>query len=96
MRKWLLCWLLVGLTIFMAACEEAPAGNQSGEAQGAEIMSAPTRTVKPIVSFTPRFTATPIPSATFTSAYRYNRTADCHADAYALSNSHRRGRHSLD
>ena len=66
MRKWLLCWLLVGLTIFMAACEEAPAGNQSGEAQGAEIMSAPTRTVKPIVSFTPRFTATPIPSATFT------------------------------
>ncbi len=67
MRKWLLvCGLLVVLTIFMAGCDEVPADDSSGESPDAEVMSVPTRTVKPIVSFTPRFTATPIPSMTLT------------------------------
>jgi uncharacterized protein YraI len=48
-------WLLIGIVLLLAACDEVPASSPSS-----------TRTVKPIVSFTPRFTATPIPSVTYT------------------------------
>lgn len=77
MRKYSL-WsilLLIGL-IWLTACEDV-ADNPSStpSADGAAVMAVPqndlglgipTRTIKPIVSYTPRFTATPIPSATFT------------------------------
>lgn len=60
-RSWWAVFLL--LWVVLAACEtvdtETPAVSQGGAALG-----QPTRTVKPIVSFTPRFTATPIPSQT--------------------------------
>ncbi len=60
-------WLLIVLLIFLAACDEveSPRASPSG-AQNDAILSLPTRTLGPIVSFTPRFTATPIPSATLT------------------------------
>lgn len=57
--------LIVGL--LLAACDEVePEAESSDTGDDARVASVPTRTVKPIVSFTPRFTATPIPSATFT------------------------------
>jgi uncharacterized protein YgiM (DUF1202 family) len=60
-------WLLIVLLVFLAACDqvETPSASPSG-AQNDAILSLPTRTLGPIVSFTPRFTATPIPSATLT------------------------------
>jgi uncharacterized protein YraI len=60
-------WLLIVLLIFLAACDQVE--TQTPSPSGAEndaILSLPTRTLGPIVSFTPRFTATPIPSATLT------------------------------
>lgn len=60
------CWvLLVCIVLFSAACEQT---NQSASesTQSAALPGLPTRTVKPIVSYTPRFTATPIPSVTLT------------------------------
>jgi hypothetical protein len=65
MRKGL--WLLIGLVLFLAACDQVETGTPSPSgAQNDTILSLPTRTLGPIVSFTPRFTATPIPSATLT------------------------------
>lgn len=65
MRKHL--WLLIGIVLLLAACDEVEpeTPSPSGPDNGA-ILSLPTRTLGPIVSFTPRFTATPIPSATLT------------------------------
>lgn len=60
-------WILLCLMLLLAGCDEVtpqtPAPS-TGEEQ-AELR-VPTRTLGPIVSFTPRFTATPIPSLTFT------------------------------
>jgi uncharacterized protein YraI len=60
-------WILAGVALLLAACDEVKTGSptQSG-ADNEPILGLPTRTLGPIVSFTPRFTATPIPSITFT------------------------------
>jgi uncharacterized protein YraI len=59
--------LLVCLVLVMAACDEVPAKTPSpATSQEESVLRLPTRTLVPIVSFTPRFTATPIPSATYT------------------------------
>ncbi|RPI98337.1 MAG: SH3 domain-containing protein [Chloroflexi bacterium] len=60
-------WLIVVLLLLLTACDEVQTGtpSPSGADDGA-ILSLPTRTLGPIVSFTPRFTATPIPSITMT------------------------------
>lgn len=61
-------WLVIlCLLALLAACDEVPAETPTSDIpQDGAVLSLPTRTVKPIVSFTPRFTATPIPSATLT------------------------------
>jgi len=63
-------WLLIGLLIVLitlASCDEVQTGTPSPSgADDSAVLSLPTRTLGPIVSFTPRFTATPIPSATLT------------------------------
>lgn len=64
--RWSL-WLLIGSILLLAACDEV--SNEAPSPAGSEndaVLSVPTRTLGPIVSFTPRFTATPIPSITFT------------------------------
>jgi len=56
-------WLALVIAIVLSGCDNTgptPAGNDNA------VLAVPTRTLGPIVSFTPRFTATPIPSATFT------------------------------
>lgn len=56
-------WLVLAVAIALSGCdntEPTPAGGDHA------VLAVPTRTLGPIVSFTPRFTATPIPSATFT------------------------------
>ncbi|MBN2304006.1 MAG: SH3 domain-containing protein [Anaerolineae bacterium] len=58
--------LLVGLLLLLAACDEVPTESSPAPSQSESVVNVPTRTVKPIVSFTPRFTATPIPSITLT------------------------------
>lgn len=61
---WGLIWLLIPL---LAACDEVATETPSPSAPDNQaVVSQPTRTLGPIVSFTPRFTATPIPSATYT------------------------------
>ncbi|MBI5958965.1 MAG: SH3 domain-containing protein [Chloroflexi bacterium] len=66
----LLCrslWLvLLGLVPLLAACDEVTETPTPAADQGQVALSVPTRTLGPIVSFTPRFTATPIPSLTLT------------------------------
>jgi hypothetical protein len=60
-------WLLIGFMLLIAACDEVETTTPSPSgAQNDAILSQPTRTLGPIVSFTPRFTATPIPSITLT------------------------------
>lgn len=64
---WSLVLLLAVLIPALAACDEMAEQTPSGgNAQSQENAGVPTRTLGPIVSFTPRFTATAIPSATFT------------------------------
>jgi uncharacterized protein YraI len=59
--------LLVCLVLVTAACDEVPTKTPSPSTSEEEsVLRLPTRTLGPIVSFTPRFTATPIPSATYT------------------------------
>ncbi len=61
-------WLLVCLLIpVLAGCDEIePETPMPTVPDNQAVLSPPTRTLGPIVSFTPRFTATPIPSATYT------------------------------
>lgn len=66
MKRWAMALLALVFGIALAACEEAAPESAAPTLQGGEAGSLPTRTVKPIVSFTPRFTATPLPSLTFT------------------------------
>ena len=67
MPKWSgIFWLLIVLLLGLVACDEVPSDAPATSPQSEAILRPPTRTVKPIVSFTPRFTATPFPSATHT------------------------------
>lgn len=63
-RKWWRFILLVGLIPLVTACEAGETQTPSPQSPDEVAVSQPTRTVKPIVSFTPRFTATPLPSST--------------------------------
>lgn len=65
--RWII-WGLIGLLLpVLAACDQVENGTPSPVAPDDQaVLSPPTRTLGPIVSFTPRFTATPIPSATYT------------------------------
>ncbi len=63
-RKWWRLILLACLIPLVAACEAGETQTPSPQSPGEVALSQPTRTVKPIVSFTPRFTATPLPSNT--------------------------------
>jgi len=65
-KRWTMALLALILIIVAAACEEKAPESAAPALQGGAAGSLPTRTVKPIVSFTPRFTATPLPSLTFT------------------------------
>jgi uncharacterized protein YraI len=59
-------WLIIlALIPLLAACDDVTVTPTPSANQG-PVAAVPTRTLGPIVSFTPRFTATPIPSATFT------------------------------
>ena len=58
-----------GRCVARGGLQEAGPDSTAPTVEGGEVASLPTRTVKPIVSFTPRFTATPLPSATFTRLY---------------------------
>lgn len=61
---WGMIWLLI---LALAACDEVEPETPSPNAPNDQaVLGQPTRTLGPIVSFTPRFTATPIPSATYT------------------------------
>lgn len=66
--RWTITVLLICIIPLLAACEEVVDSPTPSDADGAAVSSLPTRTVKPIVSFTPRFTATPLPSATPTAS----------------------------
>ena len=65
-KRWMLVLLGLLLAATAAACEEADPESAMPTEENGQVASLPTRTVKPIVSFTPRFTATPLPSLTFT------------------------------
>lgn len=56
--------LILAVILLLTACEETPTETPPSAAQTGLLGGQPTRTVKPIVSFTPRFTATSIPSET--------------------------------
>ncbi len=58
--------VLATMMIALAACDTVETNTPTANTADAAVLSVPTRTLGPIVSFTPRFTATPIPSATFT------------------------------
>lgn len=64
--RWMIVVLALSVAFAAAACEGADSDSAAPTQQNGEVVSLPTRTVKPIVSFTPRFTATPLPSMTFT------------------------------
>ena len=69
MRKvtaWGFWFVIIVLMVLLAACDEVDPQPTAPAADNQAVLSPPTRTLGPIVSFTPRFTATPIPSATFT------------------------------
>lgn len=57
--------------LFLAACDEVATETPSPNPENDDgaVLTVPTRTLGPIVSFTPRFTATPIPSITFTPSH---------------------------
>ncbi|WP_119072445.1 SH3 domain-containing protein [Aggregatilinea lenta] len=63
-RPWWTLLLLICLIVLVTACESDETQTPSPQAQSDAALNQPTRTVKPIVSFTPRFTATPLPSTT--------------------------------
>jgi uncharacterized protein YgiM (DUF1202 family) len=71
--RWGFC-LIAGLILSLTACEVIGETPSPAAPQNEEVLGLPTRTVKPIVSFTPRFTATPIPSITFTPSNTPNPT----------------------
>ncbi|MCD4686613.1 MAG: SH3 domain-containing protein, partial [Anaerolineae bacterium] len=59
--------LLGVLLLILTACDPVDEGTPAPIAtEGQVVLNLPTRTLPPIVSETPRFTATPIPSLTFT------------------------------
>ncbi len=60
---WVACLALI---VLLTSCDEGLANEPSPVSTEQVALQIPTRTLGPIVSFTPRFTATPIPSATFT------------------------------
>lgn len=64
--RWMIVLLALIVAFAAAACEGTNPDSAAPTEQNGEVVSLPTRTVKPIVSFTPRFTATPLPSMTFT------------------------------
>ncbi|NLX08683.1 MAG: SH3 domain-containing protein [Chloroflexi bacterium] len=66
MHKRLRWFLLLAVCIIpvLSACEEISTATPSSIPPENAVAGQPTRTVKPIVSFTPRFTATPEPSIT--------------------------------
>ncbi len=64
--KWFWPITLAALAIALAACDTVETGTPTAATEGDAVLTVPTRTLGPIVSFTPRFTATPIPSATYT------------------------------
>ena len=58
-------WFLICVVMLISACDQIPSPSVAPTAsQEAVVLGLPTRTLSPIVSFTPRFTATPIPSIT--------------------------------
>lgn len=59
-------WLLL---LSLTACDQVVTETPSPHSQNDAVLSVPTRTLGPIVSFTPRFTATPVPSITFTPSH---------------------------
>ncbi len=63
--RWL-AGLLIGLLPLLAAgCDQIlPPETSPSSTEAVEVEQVPTRTLGPIVSYTPRFTATPIPSIT--------------------------------
>lgn len=63
---WSIWLLILVLAAMLAACDEIDTAPTAQAPDDQAVLSLPTRTLGPIVSFTPRFTATPIPSATFT------------------------------
>jgi|AMZC01.1.fsa_nt_AMZC01002868.1_3 uncharacterized protein YraI len=62
---WTLGLALIAL-LMLSGCNDTASNEPSPAAGDGAVLSVPTRTLGPIVSFTPRFTATPIPSATYT------------------------------
>lgn len=73
--RWMI-WLLLASFLVLAGCQEAAPAQPSPASNGdAAALQVPTRTLAPIVSFTPRFTATPLPSATFTPSTTPSPTA---------------------
>lgn len=76
-RKWWRLILLACLIPLVAACEAGETQTPSPQSPGEVALSQPTRTVKPIVSFTPRFTATPA------AEQHAGPVAHAHADEHA-------------
>ena len=72
---WMVLLLLPAL-LALAGCQQATPAEPSPVTSGdTAALQVPTRTLAPIVSFTPRFTATPLPSATFTPSVTPSVTA---------------------
>lgn len=63
--RWMV-WLALGTALALSGCNDTTSPEPSPAGQNGAVLAVPTRTLGPIVSFTPRFTATPIPSATYT------------------------------
>ena len=74
MGKRLWVWLCLALLLLLVGCDEV-AVEPTAPTENAMVANLPTRTIKPIVSFTPRFTATPIPSATLTPSHTPTETS---------------------
>ena len=58
--------MATAITVLLTACDTVETGTPTADTDEAAVLTVPTRTLGPIVSFTPRFTATPIPSLTYT------------------------------
>lgn len=67
--------LMLAAAVALGGCSDLTTTEPSPVGDNAPVLSVPTRTLGPIVSFTPRFTATPIPSATFTPSLTPTATA---------------------
>ena len=66
--RWTTLLLFACTLILLAACEEVAQSPTPEDSSSSAVLSVPTRTVKPIVGYTPRFTATPLPSTTPTAS----------------------------